>query len=205
MYLEDLVLCIKRAGWKVTKIHSHLTFEQLRFKQNFILMNQKSRKKTKNDVEKDFFKLINNFNFGYDCRNNIDNCKFVPIFDEMKEITFVNRYHDIFDQKVKNFVTPDLLKQKAEEEFNEKLTKLDKEDKFYKIKFQAIQENRKSSTEAAENFEKKLNKNKRRKTLLDYDVRKNDALINQKVKSLIDFDDRHSASIKSIAIEKTGK
>ena len=27
IYLEDLVFCIKRAGWKVTKIHSHLTFE----------------------------------------------------------------------------------------------------------------------------------------------------------------------------------
>ena len=140
----------------MTKIHLHLTFEQSRFKQNFILMNQKSRQKSKNEVEKDFFKLMNNSNFGYDCRNNIDNCKFVPIFDEMKEITFVNRYHDIFDQKVKNFVTPDLLKQKAEEEFNEKLTKLDKEDKFYKIKFQTIQEDRKSSIEAAENFEKKI-------------------------------------------------
>ena len=79
-------------------------------------MNQKSRQKSKNDVENDFFKLMNNSNFGYDCRNNID----VPIYDEMKEITFVNRY-DIFDQKVKNFVTTDLLKQKAEEEFIENL------------------------------------------------------------------------------------
>ena len=154
MYLEDSMFCIKRAGWKVTKIHSHLTFEQSRFKQNFILMNQKSRQKSKNDVEKDFFKLMNNSNFGYDCRNNIDICKFVSIFDEMKELTFVNRYRNTFDQKVKNFVTPDLLKQKAEEEFNEKLTKLDQEDKFYKIKFQTFQEDRKSSIEAAENFEK---------------------------------------------------
>ena len=97
MYIENLVFCIKRAGWKVTKIHSHLTFEQSRFKQTFLLMNGKSRQKSKNDVEKDFFKLMNNSNFGYDCRNNIDNCKFVPIYDEMKEITFVNRYHDIFD------------------------------------------------------------------------------------------------------------
>ena len=72
-------------------------------------MNQKSRQKSKNEVEKDFFKLMNNSNFGYDCRNNIDNSKFVPIYDEMKEITFVNRYHDIFDQKIKNFVTPDLF------------------------------------------------------------------------------------------------
>ena len=92
MYLEDLVFCIKRAGWKVTKIHSHLTFEQSRFKQNFILMNQKSRQESKNSVEKDFYKLMNNSNFGYDCRNNIDNRKFVPIFDEYNEITFINRY-----------------------------------------------------------------------------------------------------------------
>ena len=42
MYLEDLVFCIKRAGWEVTKIHAHLTFKQKRFKQKFILMNQKS-------------------------------------------------------------------------------------------------------------------------------------------------------------------
>ena len=40
MYLENLVICIKRAGWKVTKVHSHLTFEQKRFKQEFILMNK---------------------------------------------------------------------------------------------------------------------------------------------------------------------
>ena len=87
MYLEDLAFCFKRAGWKVTKIHSHITFEQARFKQKFILMNQKSRPQSKSSVEKDFNKLMNNSNFDYHCRNNLDNCKFVPIFDEYKEIT----------------------------------------------------------------------------------------------------------------------
>ena len=43
MYLEHLAFAIKRAGWKVTKIHVHLTFEHKRFKNKFILMNQKSR------------------------------------------------------------------------------------------------------------------------------------------------------------------
>ena len=100
MYLEDLAFCIKRAGWKVTKIHAHLTFEQSRFKRNFVLMNQKSRQLSKNDLEKDFFKLMNNSNFGYDCRNNLDNCKFNPISDELGETTYVNRYHNIFDEKV---------------------------------------------------------------------------------------------------------
>ena len=54
IYLEDLVFCIKRAGWKVTKIHVHLTFEQKRFKQKFILMNQKSRQESNNNVKKIF-------------------------------------------------------------------------------------------------------------------------------------------------------
>ena len=31
MFLEDLTFCIKRAGWKVMKIRTHLTFEQSRF------------------------------------------------------------------------------------------------------------------------------------------------------------------------------
>ena len=161
MYLEDLVFCIKRAGWKVTKIHSHLTFKQARFKQNFTLMNQKLRQQSKNSVEKDFNKLMNNSNLGYDCRNNNDNCKFVPIFDEYKEITFINRYHNIFDEKVSKFVTSDLLKSQIEEEYNDKLMKLDKEDKFYEIKLQTLKTERLSSLEAAEKLDQENKKYKK--------------------------------------------
>ena len=66
----------------------------------------------------DFYKLMNNPNFGYDCRNNIDNYKFVPILDELKEITYINRYHIIFYSKISAFVTPDFLKADVEEKFN---------------------------------------------------------------------------------------
>ena len=162
MYLEDLVFCIKRAGWKVTKIHSHITFEQARFKQKFILMNQKSRQQSKNSVEKDFYKLMNNSNFGYDCRNNLDNCKFVPIFDEYKEITFINRYHNIFDSKVSQFVTSDLLKADVEEKYNDILLKLDKEDRFYEIKLQTIKRERLQQLEAAEKFDKQKKKKRKK-------------------------------------------
>ena len=104
---------IKQAGWRVTKIYSHFTFEQECFENNFILMNQKSRQEAKNSIEKDFYKLTSNSNFGYDCRNNLDNCQFVPIFDELKEITYLKRYYNYFDSKVSSFVTADLIKQKV--------------------------------------------------------------------------------------------
>ena len=158
MHLEELAFVIKRAGWKVTKIHAHLTFEQKRFKQKFILMNQKSRQESKNDIEKDFYKLMNNSNFGYDCRNNLDNCKFVPIFDELKELTYIERYHNIFDPKISEFVTADLIKQNIEATYNDKLIKLDKEDKFYQIKLDTLNTERLTNLEAANSFENKQKK-----------------------------------------------
>ena len=64
-------------------------------------MNQKSRQNTENSIEKDFYKVMNNSNFGYDCRNNLDNCQFVPVFDELKEITYLKRYYKGFKSCIK--------------------------------------------------------------------------------------------------------
>ena len=205
IYLEDLVFCIKRAGWKVTKIHVHLTFEQKRFKQKFILMNQKSRQGSNNSVEKDFYKLMNNSNLGYDCRNNLDNCEFVPIFDEHQEITFLGKYCSLFDPKVRQFVTSNLLKHDIEAKFNDKLSKLDKQDAFYEIKLQTIKNERLQQIELAERFEQQQKKIKKRTKLIDFVDGKNEALIDQKVKSLIDLDEEYSASIRSVAIKKNNQ
>ena len=81
---------------------------------------------------------MNNSDFGYDCRNNLDNCKFVPMFDEYEEINFVSRYHSLFDSKVRQFITSNLLKKDIEKKFNDKLSKLDKQDKFLKSNYKQI-------------------------------------------------------------------
>ena len=39
---------------------------------------------------------------------NHDNGKFIPIFDEYRELTFISRYYNLFDSKVKQFITSDL-------------------------------------------------------------------------------------------------
>ena len=45
---------------------------------------------------------------------------------------------NIFDSKISEFVTADLLKSDIEEKFNGKLSKLDIEDRFYEIKLQTL-------------------------------------------------------------------
>ena len=138
LYLEHLNILIGRAGRKVTKIYAHYSFEQERFKKNFILMNQRSRQTAKNAVEKDFFKLLNNANFGNDCRNNIDNCTFVPLFGELNEVTYLKKYYDMFDKNIAKFVSSDLLKQDAEVQYNDALMQLSKDDPYREIKLAAL-------------------------------------------------------------------
>ena len=82
--------------------------------------------------------------------------------------------------------------------------KLDPNDRFYEIKLQTIKSERLNSIDAAEKLDQNKKKIKRA-TLYDYVHRKNEVLTNQRVKSLIDFDEEYSCSIKSIAIGKSSK
>ena len=86
LYLEDLRFLILRAGCRVSKLYLHFKFEQDAFKKDFVLMNQKFRQDAKNNIEKDFYKLMNNADFGFDCRNNANNYNL--------------KYYNLFDRKV---------------------------------------------------------------------------------------------------------
>ena len=121
LYLEDLRFLIKRAGWIVTKIYSHFTFEQDAIKKDFVLMNQKSRQSAKNDIENFFYNLMNNANFGFDCRNNANNAKFEPLVDEINELTYIKKYHNLFDSKISNFVSSEILEKISIKNLNKKL------------------------------------------------------------------------------------
>lgn len=61
-------------------------------------MTQKCRKNAKNSVEKYFFKLLNKFCFGYNCRINLSNYAFELICNENDKLTYVQKYNSIFDR-----------------------------------------------------------------------------------------------------------
>ena len=97
LYAEDLHFLIKRVGRLVTYIYEHYIFEQSKFRKDFVVMNQKSRQAATSSVEKDFFELLNNSTFGIDCLNNIDNCIFESIYDNLGEISYIKKFTTIFN------------------------------------------------------------------------------------------------------------
>ena len=74
-------------------------------------MNQKSRQKATSSVERDFYKLLKNSNFGIDCRNNVDNCVLEPLFNDFEEIFYIKKFTTIFnDDTFRDFFLPALLR-----------------------------------------------------------------------------------------------
>ena len=99
--VEHLHFLLKICAWKVTKrsLEVIIPLNKKKFKKDFVIMNQVSRKKAKTDVGKYFFKLINNANFGHDCYNNTDNCYFSPIYVELEVLMHSKRHQNIFEYK----------------------------------------------------------------------------------------------------------
>ena len=147
-------------------MHTHYTFEQSKFKKDFVEMNQVSRQKAKAKIEKDFYKLMNNSNFGYDCRNNIDNCKFKPMFDDVEEIANIQKYSSLFDDVCKDRFYPDLIATQIENEYNNELMKIDQNDPFADAKRYDVGEKRKRKMDALDSHKSKI---KRKKIVKDND------------------------------------
>ena len=63
---------------------------------------------------------MNNANFGFDCRNNTNNMKFEPLIDEINELSYMKKYHNLFDNKITSFVNSDILQQNLNQEFEQK-------------------------------------------------------------------------------------
>ena len=89
------------------------------------------RQNAKTDVVKDFYKLMNNSDFGNDCRNNTDNYSFTALFYENKDLTFAEKYQIFFDRNISEFISSELLKRQIQEEFANKLAALDSQGEYY--------------------------------------------------------------------------
>ena len=98
VYYKNLEYYLK-LGVKVTKVHRILTFDEKPFLKEYIDLNTELRKQSKNDLEKDLFKLMNNAIFGKSMENvlNRSNIKLInnnpeKLLKLIKQPNFQNAY-----------------------------------------------------------------------------------------------------------------
>ena len=98
IYYKNLEYYMK-LGVKITKIHKILTFDEKPFLKEYINLNTNLRKHSKNDLEKDLFKLMNNAIFGKSMENvlNRSNIKLInndpeKLLKLIKQPNFQNAY-----------------------------------------------------------------------------------------------------------------
>ena len=98
VYYKNLEYYLK-LGIKVAKIHRILTFDEKPFLKEYLDLNTELRKQSKNDLEKDLFKLMNNAIFGKSMENvlNRSNIKLInndpeKLLKLIKQPNFENAY-----------------------------------------------------------------------------------------------------------------
>ena len=160
---EDLYFLTTRAGWKITRIYEYYTFKQDTFKKDFVVMNQNARKTAKTKVEKDFYKLLNNSNFGNNSRKNVGNCKLELMYDGVEEISYIKECTNILtDPKFSEFFSVDILKKQIENEFNQKMKKYNPCDIFYDELKENLERKRDEDLEAIAAYQNKKKRSRQK-------------------------------------------
>ena len=98
----------------IKKVHRVIRFNQEAWLKTYIDMNTELRKKTKNDFEKDFFKLMNNAVFGKTMENlrKLRDIKLVKTDRRRKQLVSEPNYH-VIKRFSKNLVAIEMKKMKV--------------------------------------------------------------------------------------------
>ena len=79
----------------------------------------------------------------------------------LNEVTYLKKYYNLFDQKISKFVLSDFMEQGAEEQYNDTMQRISKNDPFREIKMAEVNNRRNENLEAPEAFDKKTKENTR--------------------------------------------
>ena len=200
LYAEHLKFLLERCCWIVIKIHEELTFRQEILKKDFVVSHQVARQNTKTPVEKIFYKLMNNANFGYDCCNNFANCYFTPVIDEIEEMAFIRKHQNVYDPDIINYFSTDHLQMQINEDSDNKLAKLSTQDEYYEAK-NRLEIERSKQLDAVETLSKKRVKNNKKRSFKEVDQLVKDLEECKNTKTVHEFHACCTASIKAIGFK----
>ena len=195
MYIDHIHFLTKKAWWKVTKVHNYYTFEQEPFKKEYILGNQRARQEVVargDDVQANFWKLVNNADFGFDCRDNSQNKSLHLIYHKEAQVDFLGKYDGYsntncflnLDAKIKNI-----------KEYYSNMENLTEDERPYAETLKQVRIER-----VTENFNKRKSRSKSK--LLSHEGHLEDAYANKAYTFVQDFEEEGVNSVKGVACKK---
>ena len=203
VYAEHLRFILTRTSWLVTKIYQHFTIEQSEFRKVFNVMNQKSRQKATSSVEYNSYKLLNDANFEIDYTDNINNCYFEPIYDEIGEISYIKMFDSIFDnEQYHNFCDKELMKEEVKDKYNGLILALDPFDLTYEAEKYFLQSKKEIDLDSIESISAHTQKTGKKRSFFKIEKKIQNVLKSKTTNMIVDFSCAESASIKSFAIKK---
>ena len=102
---------------------------------------------------------MNNSNFGYDCRNNFDNSYFSPVAVELEEMSYIRKYQSIHNTSMKESFSSEHLKIQINKDFNNKISQLDINDRFYEARKSLLEMQRNKQLDACKSIKNQNKKN----------------------------------------------
>ena len=167
------------------------------------MMNQEARQKAAYPVERDFYKLLNNSNFGVNCRNNIENCVLEPLYDKIGEISYIKKFCTIFGNKTyREFLSPTVMRKEITQDRTTKIMSLNKNDPTYQARQEYFENKMEEDLDAVDSFEQNLKMGRKKRKFQDINSKIEKAVSCKKNKMILEFHSQESAFIKSFALKK---
>ena len=126
-------------------------------------MNKRSRQNANNAVEKKIYKLMSNANFGFDCRNNANNLKFELLIDEINELTYIKKYHDLFHNKISSSVSTEILEKNINQEFEQEIALIKDNDPIKNACITELENKKQTDIDSLDCLKQKEKKSKKKK------------------------------------------
>ena len=154
-------------------------------------------------MQKKICKLLNNSNFGIDCRSNLDSRTLEPIYDELGEIAFIKKYDDIFDStNYYQSADPDIMREEINERFDGLTLILNKDDPGYEARKNSYELQRESDLDAINSMEDRRKRAEEKRSFYNVDDKIDHVAKSKTTKMILHFCVDESVSIKSFAAKE---
>ena len=91
------------------------------------------------------------------------NLKFEPLIDEINELTYIKKYHNLFDNKISSFVNSEILEKNINQEFEQEIALIKDNDPFKNTHIVELENKKQTDIDLLDCLKKKEKKIKKKK------------------------------------------